>query len=428
MQPSTSFCVLPWIHVFADERGIMWPCCRSVGSLMPNIHDEGGQPVRIDDPGGLAAAVNTRSMRELRLQMLAGREPAACERCYMLERLGKRSHRQVENERCEQDIPVLVKDTAADGAVSTPIKTADIRLGNLCNLRCRMCSPQSSKALLPEWADKYQVPVDDPRLDVYRDMNWFERPGFWASLEAQAPQLERVNFAGGEPLLIPSMAEFLAAMVANGRAGHMTISYNTNLTVLPKRILELWPAFQAVRVTASLDGLGAVNDFIRYPSRWHVIDANLRQLDREYQSLNLRGGLATNTAVQIYNVFSVCELLDYLADNFVRLEVPNLSIVTHPDHLSVQVLPSGLKQLASERLVAALERSAGRWRARWGARADELIASIRSILDFMHEADRSELLPRFLDWASHQDAFRGQRTAETIVELAALFTGAEPAR
>jgi hypothetical protein len=203
----------------------------------------------------------------------------------------------------------------------------------------------------------------------------------------------------------------------------MTISYNTNLTVLPERILELWPAFQAVRITASLDGLGAVNDFIRYPSRWRVIDANLRRLDCEYQSLNLLGGLATNTAVQIYNVFSVCDLLDYLADSFARLEVPNLSIVTQPEYLSVQVLPSELKQLASERLAAALERSAGRWRARWGAQANELTASINGIMDFMHEADRSELLPRFVDWASHQDAFRDQRTAETIPELAALFGG-----
>jgi hypothetical protein len=421
VDPSPSFCVLPWSHIFADEQGVMWPCCRSVGSHLPNVRDDDGEPVHIDDADGIAAAMNTQSMRTLRLDMLAGREPAACERCYMAERHGKRSHRQVENERCSDDVAGLVAATGADGAVCVEIRSADIRLGNVCNLRCRMCSPQSSKVLLAEWADKYGVPVDDARLDPYRNMDWFERPGFWASLEQQIPALERVNFAGGEPLLIPSMFEFLTRMVANGRAGRMLVSYNTNLTTLPERVLELWPAFKAVRVTASLDGFGAVNDFIRHPSRWQVIDANLRRLDREFHRLNLHGGLATNTAVQVYNIFRLGELIDYLAEEFTHVAAPNLSIVTHPEHLSVQILSAPLKRLAAERLSTAIARSAAGWHDRWGGEADGLIAAMRGIVEFMQAADRSDLLPQFLDWAGHQDRFRGQRTTDAIPELAPLF-------
>jgi len=37
------FCVLPWMHLFADERGVMHPCCRSVGANLPNV-DERGNP------------------------------------------------------------------------------------------------------------------------------------------------------------------------------------------------------------------------------------------------------------------------------------------------------------------------------------------------------------------------------------------------
>jgi sulfatase maturation enzyme AslB (radical SAM superfamily) len=418
---SASFCVLPWLHVFADERGVMWPCCRSVGSLQPNLRDRDGQPAHLDDPEGLDAAMNTRTMRTLRLEMLAGREPAACERCYMAERLGKPSHRQVENASSRDDIPGLVAATGPDGRIPLRVRSADIRLGNVCNLRCRMCSPQSSKILLPEWADKYGVAVDDARLEPYRSMDWFERPGFWESFERQAPELERINFAGGEPLLIASMVGFLERMVASGRAGAVTVSYNTNLTVLPERVLQLWPAFRAVRVTVSLDGYGAVNDFIRHPSRWQVIDANLRRLDQQHDRLNLQGGLATNTAVQIYNIFRLDELLDHLARAFSHVAVPNLSIVTHPGHLSVQVLTPPLKQLAATRLETAIARSAGLWRERWGAAAEDLIGTLRGILSFMRAQDRSDLLPQFLDWARHQDRFRGQHTPDAIAELAPLF-------
>jgi len=419
MEPSESFCILPWMHLFADEQGVMWPCCRSVCSEQPNREDADNRPVHVDRPEGLVSAMNTRAMRHLRQDMLAGRKPAACERCYMVERLGIRSHRIAENERRQAEIAAALQATSADGAITVALRTADIRLGNKCNLRCRMCSPQSSKVLLPEWADRYGVPVSDPRLDVYRAMNWFEEPRFWQSLEAL--ELEHINFAGGEPLLIDAMYDFMARMVANGRAAAISLSYNTNLTVLPQRLRQLWPAFRAVKVTGSIDGYGRVNEFIRDPSQWSVVDAHLRELDEDFEAFNLHGGLSTNTAVQIYNVFRLGDLLDYLADNFQHLDLPNLSVVTHPGHLDLRVLPSDLKRLARDRLLTAIDRSGGRWRGRWGVRSVHLVAAMHGLVAHMESEDRSDLLPEFLEWARHQDRFRRQSTPDAIPELASLF-------
>jgi hypothetical protein len=426
MEPSATFCILPWMHAFADEQGVMWPCCRSVGSGQPNLEDDSGLPVRIDRAGGIIEAMNTRTMRDLRVSMLAGQQPAACERCYMVEKVGIKSHRVEENERRRAEIPGLLQATHAEGRLAVDLRTADIRLGNKCNLRCRMCSPQSSAALLPEWAEKHGVPLDHECLDIYHNMSWFEEPQFWQSLEAQAPHLERINFAGGEPLLIAPMFDFMERMVAAGRARELTISYNTNLTVLPKRALALWPQFRAIRVTASIDGVGEVNDFIRHPSHWPIIDAHLRKLDRDYDALNLGAGLATNTAVQIYNVFRLGELLDHLAHSTSRLELPNLSIVTQPEHLSVRILPPALKSLARARLLDAIEQSGALWRDRWGTAAADLCAAVQGIVSYMDAADRSELLAQFLEWSCHQDRFRNHSTPESIPELAPLF-GVDPA-
>ena len=419
--PSSSFCVLPWMHVFADEAGTMWPCCRAIGSGLPNRDDRSDDPRTIHDAAGPTAGLDTKTMRDIRRAMLAGERPPVCERCYMVEDLGMRSHHQVENATWAAELPALVAATRRDGGLTADIRTADLRLGNLCNLRCRMCSPQSSRALIPEWAERFGIPSDHRHFAGYRAMDWFEDAAFWRLLEQDAPRLGRINFAGGEPLLIAGMADFLERMAASGRAAAMTISYNTNLTVLPDRVLALWPAFAAIRVTVSLDALGPLKDFSRHPSRWEVIDAHLRRLDRDSVPLNLAGGLATNTAVEVYNVFGLGDLLDYLARTLTRFEVPNLSIVTHPEHLSVRILPPALKALATERLRAAISRSSALWRDRWGEAGGELIAAVEGVITYMNGEDRQDLLPQFLDWTRHQDRYRNQATEAAVVELAPLF-------
>jgi hypothetical protein len=410
------------MHVFADERGVMYPCCRSVGTRKPNV-DADGKPYRVFDDGALAASWNSGYMKKLRLDMLEGARPAPCSRCYMYDDLGMRSHRQDINDEYEARIPAMLGVTAADGSVPLELQSVDLRLGNLCNLRCRMCSPQSSKGLIGEFAAAYGVSTSHRSFDELRRMNWFETPAFWEIFEQHTQHVERLHFAGGEPLIIPQMFDFLERLAESGRAGHISLSYNTNLTTLPERVYRIWPAFKQVRVTVSLDGVREVNSFIRFPSVWAEIDANLRRLERDYDTLNLRGGIASNTTVQIYNVLRIDELLEYFAGGFTRVEAPNLSVLTQPRHLGIQALPAPLKTLAVDRLRAATDRLAGRWPERWrGAELDGLLSSIDGIIQHMLEKDDSAILPEFRRWTAIQDEQRGQRTPDLLPELGSLFS------
>jgi Radical SAM superfamily len=421
-QPST-FCVLPWIHLFADEAGVMWPCCRSVSTAEPNRDDVSGEPRRVDDPAGLRSGMDTKYMRRLRLDMLDGKRPAACERCFMVEDLGIRSHRQDQNDVWVDLIPQLIADTPADGAFRSELRTADIRLGNRCNLRCRMCSPQSSKALIPEWAKFHGISPTHPLLEPYRSIDWFERPEFWASMEFEAPNLGRINFAGGEPFMIGQMFEFLEAMISAGRASEILISYNTNMTLLPPRLLGLWPRFRGIRVTASLDGAREVNDYIRSPSRWADIEKHIKYLDSHMASLNLSGGLGTNSAIQVLNIFSLGDLLDFLLTELQNNDCPNLSIVTHPEHLNVRVLPSDLKAVAAEYLAGVSQKLRDGWPGTHFAPAcqEELATEIDGIVRHMTSADHSHRLPALRRWTAMMDVTRKENVRTSIPQLASLF-------
>lgn len=425
-EPSGSFCVLPWMHLFADERGVMYPCCRSVGSLLPNVDDD-GRVLRIHDENGIESAWNSGYMKTLRVDMLEGRRPKPCERCYLYEDLGMRSHRQSQNAQHAEEIARYVDATEADGAAPLALRSIDLRIGNLCNLRCRMCSPQSSKALIQEWAALYGVKSDHQAFDELRTLDWFSTESFWRVFESHTQDVERLHFAGGEPLLVPEMFDFLERLVAGGRAGRIMLSYNTNLTLLPPRIYELWPHFRKVRVTASIDGFGGVNSFIRHPSRWEQIDANLKRLDADSERLNCGGGLGINTTVQLYNVFRLDELLEYAATSFTNFEAPNLSVLTYPEHFNIRILPREMKERAAAKLQQFMARF-DRWPERWhGRQLDELRAAVDGIVTHMMEADHTAALGEFRRWSDHQDHFRGQSAMAVIPELAPLFADVEAA-
>ena len=417
--PPETFCVLPWMHLFADERGVLFPCCRVTGTAMPNV-DSRGEPHRIH-AGDLEQAWNSEYMKRLRRDMLEGRRPKPCSRCFLYEDLGVKSHRQLQNDKYSDSLEELIASSSPEGEAPMRIRTVDIRLGNLCNLRCRMCFPNSSKKLIDEWAALHGMGEDHEYVREMRSLDWFSTDEFWEVFESCAPDIERLHFAGGEPLLIPQAFKFLERLISLGRAGEITVSYNTNATVLPPEIFDLWPRFKAVRVTASVDGFGGLNSFIRHPSNWERVDHNLKRLDRNAERLNC-SVLGFNTTVQVYNVLRLDELLEYTVEAFERFDPPNLSLLSQPECFSVQILPAAMKDQAATRLREFKQRYNGRWPGRWEeADLQAFLHNIDGVIDHMMAADRSSEIPEFVCRNDFHDRYRGQDVREVIPELAPVF-------
>jgi MoaA/NifB/PqqE/SkfB family radical SAM enzyme len=414
--PTRSFCVLPWLHLFADERGEIHPCCFSHETP---VVDRAGAPYRVDRPGALAEAWRSDVLRGIRRQMLAGERPPACANCYRVEDLGGPSYRQAENEDYADLIAELVRDTTADGDAPQRYRYVDIRLGNVCNLRCRMCSPQASRLLDEDFQAIRGLPADNPWLASVRKMDWFERPEFWDGLAAQLPTIDRLHFAGGEPLIIRQGFEFLRRIVDLGHASHITLTYNTNVTVLPQQMYEYWPHFRGVTVIASLDGHDAVNHYIRYPARWRTIDRNLRVLEDEHERLNVTR-IEFHATIQAYNILAISDLFEYLFETF-RFADPyaRMDVVNNWPELDVQILPPDLKRLATERLESFKERV--RRRAPDDERLAPFLGRIDAVLGHMHAADETRRIPEFRRTTAIYDARRGERLADVVPELAPLM-------
>ena len=416
-----SFCVLPWLHRFVNLGGEVQLCCTAEEFKDSYIRQDSNQVINITDGLSDEQIGATRHMRETRLSMLKGNWPAACERCKLTEETGGCSRRQAENQHFEKHIPWILENTDVKGYAPVRIRSRDFRLGNLCNLRCRMCHPRASKLLMDEWNE-----VARPRLRIgaaeaaeYENMSWFHSHQLWDDFSAHCRDLEHLHFAGGEPLIIPEVQKALEICVEQGVAGNIELTFNTNMTKIPARHRELWPKFKSVNLLCSIDAFGELNDYIRYPAKWIRLARNLDIIDQQHEELNL-GRATLSVTVQIYNIFHLHELIDYCRERFSFIRaIPNLVHLSIPDYFNIQHLPDDLKQLATERLQTLREKL---------VRAGEAdgLNQIDSVLTYLNMGEHSlHLMNEFKRVTSIFDRLRGESLTELVPELSPLMDGSD---
>jgi organic radical activating enzyme len=347
----TYFCALPWKHSFVNNGGEYQICCS--GEEFNNyITNESGKIITISDNKSLSEVLNSTFMKNFRLKMLEGKKPQECYRCLKTEELGGVSRREIENSNySEQEINELIEKTGHDGEIITSVDSADYRLGNTCNLQCRMCNPRASS----KWIQQYQeLPssVQDPDfsdLSLYMNLNWNQSEILLKEFRQKAKDLKRLHFGGGEPLLSQKMLEILDYCIKHNYAKNITLSYNTNLTKLPKKVLEAWKEFQGVKILASIDAVGELNDYIRYPSVWSDVHQNLRFLDDNFNQYNLKE-ILVSTTVQMNNIFHLESIYSYLKQFKNIVPLPNLILLFFPPYLSLKALPRSLRLLGLMRI------------------------------------------------------------------------------
>lgn len=427
--PSKTFCPLPWIHLATRPNGDVRLCCtaNASGAGLEDVKDAGlvqdnGKTLNLKDTT-IEEVWNSAFMRNTRLDMLEGRIPSSCTKCFKEESVGIVSKRQWEtvvwNERL--DLNGIVNQTSTDGSLPISIPYFDLRLGNLCQLKCIMCSPHDSSAWIKDWKlqyPKYKVTElkQDQSWDKSYDYTWYQKGSFIDSMKEQAQYIKELYFAGGEPLLIPEHYKILEFMVASGSASNCVLRYNSNGLELPDKLLELWTHFKQVKFNFSVDSVGDKNSYIRYPSDWNTIVENLHKLD------NTPDNVIVNIAcaVQILNVMYLPELVRWKqSQNFKKISTENgagmigLHLVYLPSYLNVRVLPKSIKDQVTVKLSEFVnsiqdERflSDPMGKQRW-----------LGLINYMNQEDWTNKIPALLEYLSMCDNTRNLNYKQVFPEL-----------
>lgn len=403
-----TFCILPWIHSFVSPAGDYQICC-TAGSYHLGITNSDGKIFNILDQAPQSEIMNSDFMKNLRLKMINGEMDSACTRCMDSEKLDGVSRRLIENTARENDIEALIKATALDGKIDVKYKFLDYRLGNFCNLECRMCGPHSSHKLIKNWNQTRPVEdqYSDEQLLKFQHYDWIEKDYLLAEFRSKIITVDQLHFAGGEPLIAPQMSQMLQVCIDLGVSKNIILTYNTNITVLPDEVLKLWKHFKGVRLFCSVDGVGAVNDYIRPPSKWHVIDKNLMYLDQHFHELNIIEIILSCT-VQLYNILDLAELYTYLQKFKHVAPLPDIENLVYPSYLRTTLLPQVAKLEVEKELTQISQELAGKIPAEF----NYLHKKMDSIINFMNSEDRTHQLP----------VFRKMNTAIDKNQAKSLFT------
>jgi organic radical activating enzyme len=359
---SNTFCPIPWNFQAIRANGDVRVCCQAnVTKNQGVIRKEDGTAFNAgrDD---LTAARNAELMRIVRKNMLDGEWSEECGRCKSEEDNGLVSRRSYENQQWPMDLAKIRRLTALDGSINPvefPVHYYDLRFGNFCNLKCRMCGPTDSNAWYDDWIELtgtsefkdtsgiIQITKTDKGYHVPQ-FEWYNYEPFWTQLEKNMHNIEHVYFAGGEPMLIERHYDFLERCVEAGAAKNMIIEYNTNMSTLPTRVLNLWTKFKQVRIGASVDGMEAMLEYQRNPAKWDKTLYNLNKVDALPN--NVISWLAFT--VTSYNVLHMIDFMKWklTESGFKRINSSNrrpiitYHVAHHPKHLNIRVLPNEFKQ------------------------------------------------------------------------------------
>lgn len=282
--PHDKFCILPWVSLETSPIGTVRPCCLAKDEIVDD--DNNKFQLRTSSFDQIR---NSSYMQELRREFVAGELPKTCERCWAVEDSGGTSKRQHTINRLQH---VVQEETWGEEAKD--LIFLDLKLGNICNLKCRICGPWSSSTYASEEVGTVMT-LDKKQTYAYqmlREGRWpRESPQFWSELDAIADQLRYLEFTGGEPFMIAEHFDFLQTLVDRGVAGNIEIHYNTNGTIYPERGIEIWPHFKTVEIAFSIDDIGARFEYQRSNAKWDEVLSNLynfRKLRRQSKNIQLQ--------------------------------------------------------------------------------------------------------------------------------------------
>ena len=446
---SCTFCPLPWNSINLRNNGDLRICCNT-NSYSPQrgiMRKEDGTPYNAGKDDWNEAR-NAELLKEVRASMLKGEWHPECERCRQEEKNGIRSRREYENEDWgkwfgDVSLEKMAPITQEDGTIDTSkqdIEFIDIRYGNFCNLKCRMCGPTDSHTWYDDFVklhgrthykdthDKIQLTKNAKGRWSTDQYDWFQNSNrYWDNFEKYAPNSKKIYIVGGEPLIIDEHTESLERLVASGKSKNVRLEYNTNLTMVPNKLVHLWEQFKQVRIGVSIDGVGDVFDYQRTPAKWSAVYRNMQKL--EEADINLKAWYAFT--VTPYNVFHFPEFMkwkleDSGLDSYNPITGPR-PIVTHhmchsPKYFNVKVLPPELKAQVSEYYNTFRE-----W-IRTTEYSDHIKQNFEKLLDgvekFMLSEDYSEeWLGHFVDQTKKLDEIRNQNVLDIVPQYKDLFNG-----
>jgi molybdenum cofactor biosynthesis enzyme MoaA len=322
--PKKNYCDLPFNHTVVNTQGNFMPCCHHYIPKSATVNIESGT---------YEQWVNGDYMRQVQQAFELDQRHPGCTTCWQLEDRGFASPRT----RSQKEYKILKAQDFTNN-----LTNIEIQLGNLCNLKCLMCDETGSSQILAE-NQKLKIAINDQR-----EFNWSDQA--CASLRelilSKRPKV--LTLRGGEPLYNPKLLELIQNLPVE-LCRNMMLIMVTNATVWSDVWADVLSKFRLVKFVLSIDAIGELYEYIRFPAAWHTVENNVDQIMHMPRTQH-----SINAVVQNLNINRLGELIHWSMEKKIYL---HLNDIIKPDYLQVINLPEHLRQQSLNHLSELLAES-----------------------------------------------------------------------
>lgn len=328
---NSSMCQWAWDSIAVRPDGTSIPCCK----FKPDNYHQ--WPV--DNPMGPDMR-NGSGWQTIRQKMLAGEPVKECNACYTEEASGANSLRLM-----REDLPRDTTDAA-------PLKFLEMSFSNLCNLACVSCSKMCSST----WA------TEDFKHGRNFSGSFIEHGQPIEDLE-DLSQVTELKIIGGEPFM--EQKRFIKLMNKINFDNITCMYIATNGTHVPGAELSgLIERCKLVRLKVSLDGTGSVNEWYRWPSKFDQVESVMQQFqDMWGDHPNI--SLETHTVMNIYNIYDLKNIVDYMATRFPKWTM-SFNWITWPDWQNIALIPDEDKRRLTAEFLEYADVAVPNWHTMLG--------------------------------------------------------------
>ena len=394
---SSTWCPIPFVGLSLHPMGFLTRCMMSE-EVMSNSDE-----MDWDSP----------EFQKLRQSMLDGKwDSPGCDNCKMKEDTGVQSQRQNWLKNTIKKFP--------DGAYEDPgltdntVRHLFLNFNNVCNFKCRMCSPRYSNSLIPEHKSihKNYKELTGVKFEEENHKNINNVMKFLETNKHRLKNITSIWITGGEPFIDNTMYKVRDLLYEHANPEQIRMSITTNGSRCSIEDIATFSRFKQIHFDLSLDTIGPMFEYMRSAGvyTWNEMKEFIIELG-EFREQNKDWLLVSlNSTYQLYNAHLIKEFYEFTYDQLGAGHV-NMRVLVGPMKLGFQArnTPESIKEIANKEIEELLKHD---WLEEDNIRTiNDCATMLNKDIEFKHwEA--------FKTFCKAQDDFRDVRLEDYHPQLA----------
>jgi hypothetical protein len=334
---NNQFCAHAWVGIHVYPDGTTRACCESNQRILK----EDGTPYNIKD-SSIETILASPWMQSLRNSFRNNERPDNCSTCWKRESLGQESRRTITPYKLENIYGYI------NWEEEDQLMYLGGHLGNICNLKCRICSSHYSSSIAHEFLSELpkERRKESTHYQLLKDAEWVQEDPFWEDIKSKTNSIKVFEFLGGEPFFLKKNIDFLNYVVENNLSQDMMFEFSTNSTLYPK-IIDQAHKFNRLEITVSIDNVGERFELERHGASWEIANSNIKKMIQQQKTIkNFKVNLCVTLNVQ--NVYYLPEILEWIRS--MDFNSYYFNFVNYPSYFSITNLTPRAKSQVVDRL------------------------------------------------------------------------------